>query len=83
MCIILIFFNENLAKYYSVSQLWFVDPADRTPEAFELHGSQWLMVANAKDDGPTNIRPFNVVTFGLADLWSRKARTQLLSGFCG
>lgn len=62
------YFSKILVKYYRISWLWFVDSADRTPEAFELHGSQWLMVANAKDDDPANIRPFDAVTLSLADL---------------
>ena len=52
-----------------VSWLWLVDPADRTLEAFELHDGQWLLIASAKDDEPVNIRPFDAVTFSLADLW--------------
>ncbi len=52
-----------------VSYLWFVDPTDRTLEAFELHDSKWLLIASAKDDEPVNIRPFDAITFSLADLW--------------
>ena len=52
-----------------VSWLWLVDPADRTQEAFELQDGHWLLIASAKDDEPVNIRPFDAVTFSLADLW--------------
>ena len=52
-----------------VSWLWLVDPADRTLEAFELQDGQWLLIASAKDDEPVSIRPFDAVTFSLADLW--------------
>ena len=52
-----------------VTFLWLVDPADRTLEALELHGGQWLLIASAKDDEPVNIRPFDAVTFSLGDLW--------------
>ena len=52
-----------------VSYLWLVDPTDRTLEAFELHDSKWLLIASAKDDDPVNIRPFDAITFSLADLW--------------
>ena len=52
-----------------VSWLWFVDPADRTLEAFELQDAHWLLIASAKDDDPVNIRPFDAITFSLADLW--------------
>ena len=52
-----------------VPYLWLVDPADRTLEAFELHGGQWLLIASAKDDEPISIRPFDAITFSLGDLW--------------
>ena len=52
-----------------VGRLWLVDPADRTLEAFELHDGQWLLIASAKDDDPVSIRPFDAITFSLADLW--------------
>ena len=52
-----------------VPYLWLVDPADRTLEAFELHDGQWLLIASAKDDEPVSIRPFDAITFNLADLW--------------
>ena len=52
-----------------VGYLWLVDPADRTLEAFELHAGQWLLIANAKDDDPVSIRPFDAITFSLGDLW--------------
>ena len=52
-----------------VGYLWLIDPADRTLEAFELHEGQWLLIASAKDDDPVSIRPFDAITFSLADLW--------------
>ncbi len=52
-----------------VSHLWLVDPADRTLEAFELHDGQWLLTASAKDDEPVSVRPFDAITFSLAELW--------------
>ena len=52
-----------------VSYLWLVDPIDRTLEAFELRGGQWLLIASAKDDDPVSVRPFNAITFSLGDLW--------------
>ncbi len=54
-----------------VGYLWFVDPTDRTLEAFELHEGQgrWVFIASAKDDDPVGIRPFDAVTFSLGDLW--------------
>ena len=52
-----------------VGHLWLIDPTDRTLEAFELHEGQWLLIASAKDDDPVSIRPFDAITFSLADLW--------------
>ena len=52
-----------------IAHLWLIDPMDRTLEAFELHEGQWLLIASAKDDDPVSIRPFDAITFSLADLW--------------
>ena len=52
-----------------VRHLWLIDPIDRTLEAFELHGRQWLLIATARDDDPVSIRPFDAVTFNLGVLW--------------
>ena len=53
-----------------VGHLWLIDPIERTLEAFELHEDQWLLIASAKDDDPVSIRPFDAITFSLADLWT-------------
>ena len=53
-----------------IPHLWLVDPTDRALEAFELHEGQWLQIANAKDDEPVNIRPFDAITFSLGNLWT-------------
>ena len=52
-----------------VTHLWLVDPTDHTLEAFELRKGEWVLIATAKDDDPINIRPFDAITFSLADLW--------------
>ena len=52
-----------------VGHLWLVDPVDRTLEAFELHAGRWVLIGSAKDSDPVSIRPFDAVTFSLADLW--------------
>ena len=49
--------------------LWLVEPTDRTLEAFELRGGEWVLIAAAKDDDPIRIPPFDAITFGLAELW--------------
>ena len=43
---------------------------ERTLEVFELHEGHWLLIASAKDDEPVSIRPFDAITFSLADLWT-------------
>ena len=55
-----------------VGHLWLVDPADRTLEAFELRAGEWVLIATAQDDAPVRIRPFDVVTFSLGELWPPK-----------
>ena len=52
-----------------VAHLWLVDPTDRTLEAFELREGQWVLIATAADDDSIGIRPFDVITFSLGDLW--------------
>ncbi|MXY52219.1 MAG: Uma2 family endonuclease [Gammaproteobacteria bacterium] len=52
-----------------IRHLWFVDPADRTMEAFELRKGQWVLIGTAKEDAPVCIPPFDAITFSLADLW--------------
>ena len=52
-----------------VGHLWLVDPADRTLEAFELRGGQWVLIATAQDGDPVGIPPFEAITFGLDALW--------------
>lgn len=52
-----------------VAHLWFVDPMDRTLEAFELRDGDWAFIARARDDEPVSIPPFDATTFGLDELW--------------
>ena len=52
-----------------IPHLWFIDPADRILEAFELHEGQWLLIASVQDDEPVSIRPFDAITFSLGELW--------------
>ena len=52
-----------------VAHLWLVDPVDRTLEAFELRGAQWVLLAAVKDADAVSIPPFDAITFSLGDLW--------------
>ena len=49
--------------------LWLVDPLIRKLEAFELREGQWVPVAAVRDDDRVSVRPFDVISFGLATLW--------------
>ena len=53
-----------------IAHLWLVDPLARTLEAFELRNGEWTLIAGARDDDLASIRPFDAVSFSLADLWS-------------
>ena len=52
-----------------VGHLWFVDPAARDLEAFELRGGEWVLIATARNDDPVSIPPFEAITFPLDALW--------------
>ena len=52
-----------------VGHLWFIDPAARDLEAFELRDSEWVLVATARNDDPVSIPPFEAITFPLDALW--------------
>ena len=52
-----------------IPYLWLIDPADRILEAFKLHEGQWLPVADAQDDEPVSIQPFDAITFGPGETW--------------
>ena len=52
-----------------VGHLWFVEPVDRTLEAFELREGEWALIATVRDDDPVRIRPFDAIEFSLAELW--------------
>ena len=53
----------------SINHLWLIDPIERELEAFELQNGQWLLIAALKDDDQVSVRPFDAVSFSLADLW--------------
>ncbi len=48
-----------------VGHLWFIDPAARDLEAFELRDGEWVLVATARNDDPVSIPPFEAITFPL------------------
>ncbi len=52
-----------------VGHLWFVDPAERTLEAFVLRDGDWTPAGAAREAGPVSLPPFEAVTFPLDALW--------------
>lgn len=52
-----------------VGHLWFVDPGDRSLEAFELRDGEWVLIDTLVDDEAVSVRPFDAVTFSLKVLW--------------
>ena len=52
-----------------IGHLWFVDPMDRTLEAFGLRDGEWVVVASVRDEDPVRVRPFDAIEFSLAELW--------------
>ena len=52
-----------------VRHLWFIDPAARDLEAFELRDGEWVLIATARNDDPVSIPPFEAVSFPLDALW--------------
>ena len=52
-----------------VRHLWFIDPAARDLEAFELGDGEWVLIATARNDDPVSVPPFEAITFPLDALW--------------
>ena len=54
-----------------VAYLWFVDPDERTLEAFRLDGESYLLLATFEDDARGHIPPFEAIELEVGALWSR------------
>ena len=52
-----------------ISYLWLVDPDARSLEAFQLYGSEWILIDALFDDALVSLPPFDAITFNLGDLW--------------
>ncbi len=52
-----------------VGYLWFVDPSDRSLQAFELRDSKWVLIDTLFDDASVSLPPFEAISFSLSDLW--------------
>jgi hypothetical protein len=61
--------KRRLYARSGVTHLWFVDPAERTLEAFALRASEWTLVSALKDDEEVRVAPFDAIAFPLSVLW--------------
>lgn len=62
--------KRRLYAAAGVLHLWFVDPTDRTLEAFALRDGAWTLTAALKDDEEVRVAPFDAVAFPLSVLWA-------------
>ena len=53
-----------------MGHLWFVDPIERTLEAFALRDAAWVLVTALRDDAEVKVAPFEAVGFPLSALWA-------------
>lgn len=53
-----------------VRHLWFIDPAARELEAFELRDGEWVLIATLYDDAEVRVPPFDAIGFPLDSIWS-------------
>ncbi len=61
-----------------VGYLWLVDPNVQSLEAFELHGTEWVLIDQLFDDAPVSLPPFEAISFNLGNLWPPHAVHQEL-----
>ncbi len=52
-----------------VGCLWLVDPNVQSLEAFELNGTEWVLIGQLFDNATVSLPPFEVVSFNLGDVW--------------
>ena len=52
-----------------ISYLWLVDPDARSLEAFELFGSEWILIDALFDDALVSLPHYEAISFDLGDLW--------------
>ena len=62
--------KRRLYAEAGVAWLWFVDPAERTLEAFALRDGLWTLIAALRDDEAVSVAPFDAIAFPLSVLWA-------------
>jgi Uma2 family endonuclease len=63
-----------LYAHYGVAHLWLIDPELRTLEAYELSSpdpdkGQWVLIGVCDGDKQVSLKPFDVISFSLGNLW--------------
>ena len=48
---------------------WFVDPIERSLEAYELRDEKWVLIDKLYEDAQVSLPPFDAISFNLGDLW--------------
>lgn len=59
-----------LYAHYGVKFMWLIDPIKKTLEAYELINGQWCDIGQLADKDMVSIKPFDAISFRLAELWS-------------
>lgn len=55
---------------HGVQHAWLIDPDQRTLEAYQLSGSQWLLIGSHAEDEVVRVPPFDAVELPLDRLWA-------------
>ena len=55
--------SERFYAREGVGYLWLVDPNVQSLEAFELHGTEWVLIDTLSDDAPVSLPPFEAISF--------------------
>jgi Uma2 family endonuclease len=61
--------KRDLYGSNGVRHLWFVDPAERTLEAFELRAGSWALLSAFGEEDEVRAAPFDAIAFPLSTLW--------------
>jgi len=61
--------KRDIYATFKVPYLWFIEPDNRTLEAFELQNEKWTLIATRANDDEIAIDPFAEVPFLLGALW--------------
>ncbi len=65
--------GDKKAFYASagVGYLWFVDPDERSLEAFVLRNNDWVLIDKLFNHAIVSLPPFDAISFDLSKLWLR------------